>query len=115
MKITAAAVAAAGGTLWSGHGMNRAYFDNWADLIGLEVTYRSSGRIESARFYGEEITPTSAKRLLKAVERVWVDLYTGKVLVYVTPQVLVPVDPSPEELRRSITSAVLDALAAQTP
>lgn len=114
-RVTAGAAIVAGGNLWSSGGMVRAYFDNWLSLGGLDVTYRPSGRIDRARLWGEEITPTSAGRIITAVQAVWIDLHTGHVAVYLDEKALVPIDPAPQEIRRHITEGVLRAVGLAAP
>jgi hypothetical protein len=109
-ETNVALAVAAGGRLWEGGTLRRVYFDNWPELCGLETVWRPPGRLVRARLWGEEISPTTAQRVMRAVEKVWLNIPTGRVAVHLDPAVLLPLDPTPQVLRRRITAGVRAAV-----
>lgn len=66
---------AEGGKLWEKGGKHRVYFDTGLMLgrVGLDVESYKTGNIASARFQGERISNSKAKRMINAYR--WAKLY----------------------------------------
>lgn len=81
-KYTAEQLIAAGGRLWEvfEKNMRRVYFNNLADRIGLSVSYYKTGNVSSASMNGEEISNTSARKIISTLEtgKIWYDLNTNQ-------------------------------------
>ena len=78
---TVETMTAIGGNRWQRSDMDRVYFNNWADLAGLEVGYYKSGNISSASYKGEGISNSQAYKLLGCIDKVWFDAADGKLHV----------------------------------
>src|SRR5690554_6301750 len=70
---------AIGGKRWTKNGFDRVYFDNWPELMGLEIGRYNTGNIQWAYLSGEKISNSEAYRLLAAVDKVYYDTADGKV------------------------------------
>jgi len=66
----------AGGKLWEKGAHRRVYFNNLAELGGLEYCTYKTGNISSASLAGERISNSEARRLLAA--KLYFDLNTGE-------------------------------------
>jgi len=71
--ITREQAAAVGSRPWihPSSGAVRIYFDNWADLLGLQVTRYGTGNIAGATLAGEPISNAEARRILAGDPKVW--------------------------------------------
>lgn len=71
---------AAGGSRWEKAGHNRIYFNNLAELYGLELSFYNTGNISSATLDGERISNNSARLILSSLNsaKVWYDCNTGR-------------------------------------
>lgn len=76
---TVETMTAIGGRLWERNGMRRVYFNNWADLAGLEVTLYNTGNISSASYKGDGISNSQAYKLGGCIDKVWFDAADGKL------------------------------------
>ncbi|MFB7672964.1 hypothetical protein ACFC26_16300 [Kitasatospora purpeofusca] len=77
--FTTETMVAIGGNRWQKGGMDRVYFDNWADLAGLDVSYYKSGNINGASWQGEGISNAQARLILGSISKVWFDAADGKL------------------------------------
>ncbi|MFB6805503.1 hypothetical protein [Streptomyces sp. NPDC056387] len=76
--ITAETLTAIGGNRWQKNGMDRIYFDNPAQLAGLETSHYKSGNISGATWQGERISNSQAHQLVTSIHKLWYDLADGK-------------------------------------
>ncbi|MCG6493455.1 hypothetical protein [Kitasatospora sp. A2-31] len=77
--FTPEAMVAIGGKRWQRNGMDRVYFDNWAELAGLDVSYYKSGNISDATYRDEAISNSQARLILGSLSKVWFDTADGKL------------------------------------
>lgn len=63
------------GNRWTKGGFDRIYF-NWTKL-GLDVDYYKTGNISYAKWQGEEISHTEARRIMSC--KVWIDVKTETI------------------------------------
>jgi hypothetical protein len=70
---------AIGGNRWQKAGHDRVYFNNWADLAGLEVHRYRTGNISAAAYQGRGISNSQAYKLLDSIDKVWFDAEDGKL------------------------------------
>ena len=70
---------AIGGNRWQKNGMDRVYFNDWAELAGLEVTRYNTGNISSASYQDRGISNSQAYKLLGCIDKVWFDAADGKI------------------------------------
>lgn len=68
-----------GGRRWQKNGMDRIYFNDWADFAGLEVSRYNTGSVCGATFAGHDIANGRAARMLDAIEKVWFDVTDGRL------------------------------------
>ena len=70
----------AGGRRWTKGEFNRIYFNNLAELYGLQLDYYNSGNISAAQLDGEHISNSSARQILASLSsaRVWYDCNSGR-------------------------------------
>ena len=68
------------GKEWQKNGMHRIYFNNLAELRGLECTHYKTGNISSAYLGGEKISNGRAREIMTTLDsgKVWYDCNTGK-------------------------------------
>lgn len=78
---TAEQITAIGGNEWIKGGKHRVYInqDVWSKLIGLDIQRYKSGNISSATLDGVLISNSEAKRILGAIDSVWLDVATGLI------------------------------------
>jgi hypothetical protein len=69
---------AIGGNRWQRGDMDRIYFNNWAQLAGLETSHYKSGNISGATWQGELISNSQAYKLAGGVDKLWFDLTDGQ-------------------------------------
>ena len=71
---------AAGGQLWEKNQMRRVYFNNLADIFGLECSYYKTGNISSASVDGEVIANGRANEIAGSLSygKIWYDLSDSK-------------------------------------
>ena len=71
----------AGGRRWTKAGHNRIYFNNLAELYGMQFDTYNTGNICWATVDGERISNNSARQILSMLSaaRVWYDCNTGRV------------------------------------
>ncbi|MDP5310434.1 helix-turn-helix domain-containing protein [Streptomyces poriferorum] len=74
-----ATMTAIGGNRWQRNGMDRVYFNNWAELAGIETTRYNTGNISSASYQGEGVSNSQAYKLLGCIDKVWFDTADGKL------------------------------------
>ncbi|MFD3516259.1 hypothetical protein [Streptomyces sp. NPDC058657] len=72
---------AIGGNRWQRGDMDRVYFNNWAELAGIETTHFGTGNISSASYQGEGVSNRQAHKLLDSIDKVWFDAADGKLHV----------------------------------
>ncbi|MFF0629783.1 hypothetical protein [Streptomyces sp. NPDC004296] len=78
---TVETMTAIGGNRWQRNGMDRVYFNNWAELAGIETSRYNTGNISSATYQGEGISNSQAYKLLGCIDKVWFDAADGKLHV----------------------------------
>lgn len=68
------------GNEWTKDKIQRIYFNNLEELIGLEYTTYNTGNISTAKLKGEKISNTKASRLASELSyaKVWFDLADGE-------------------------------------
>lgn len=73
------ALKAIGGKEWEKGTMHRMYFNNLAELSGLECEFYGTGNVASATLDGEHISNGSASKMLGRLGfgKFWIDLTTG--------------------------------------
>lgn len=76
---TAETMTAIGGNRWTRDGHDRVYFNNWADLAGLEVSRYNTGNISSAAWQDEFLSNRQAGLILGALDKIWFDAADGKI------------------------------------
>lgn len=81
VKITAENLEAIGGRRWTKHGHDRVYFNNWPELIGLEINRYKTGNISSAVLDGELISNRQAGLLLNMINKVYWDIKAGHLCI----------------------------------
>ena len=71
----------AGGRRWTKAGHNRIYFNNLAELYGMQFDTYNTGNICWATVDGERISNNSARQILSMLSaaRVWYDCNTGRI------------------------------------
>jgi hypothetical protein len=70
---------AIGGNRWQRNGMDRVYFNNWAELAGIETTRFNTGNISTASYQGAGVSNNQARKLLGCLDKVWFDAADGKL------------------------------------
>jgi hypothetical protein len=70
---------AIGGNRWQRNGMDRVYFNNWAELAGIETTRYNTGNISTASYQGYGVSNSQAYKLLGSIDKVWFDAETGEL------------------------------------
>ena len=70
---------AIGGNRWQRGTMDRVYFNNWAELAGIETDHYNTGNISWAAYQGEAISNSQARKLLGSIDKVYFDAATGKL------------------------------------
>lgn len=80
MNLNINSLIQAGGKEWQSNGYHRVYFNNLAELYGLECSYYKTGNISSATLNGESISNSQARKLSSglAFGKVWFDLKDGE-------------------------------------
>src|SRR5690606_7981417 len=80
---TAEQIIAIGGREWIKGDKHRVYInqDVWSKLIGLDIQRYKSGNISSATLDGVLISNSEAKRILGAIDAVWLDVTTGQIVI----------------------------------
>lgn len=76
---TVKTMTAVGGRMWEKNGMRRVYFNNWADLAGLETSHYNTGNIASASYRENGISNSQAYKLAGCIDKVWFDEADGKL------------------------------------
>jgi hypothetical protein len=68
------------GNEWQAGDKHRVYFNNLAELFGLDVSYYRTGNVQSARLHGVSISNREARGLLNTLRaaRVWYEMTDGK-------------------------------------
>ncbi|MEU9703044.1 hypothetical protein [Streptomyces sp. NPDC047981] len=109
VELTADTLTAIGGRRWQKNGMDRIYFNNARDLLGLQVSHYKSGNISSAWLDDESISNSEAGRIAAATDKVFYDLTTNKLRIqgYGTPRSL-----TLDEMRDRILTGLRTAVAA---
>jgi len=64
------------GCEWQKNDMHRIYFNNIAELLGMEIEWYKTGTIRNAKINGETISNTKANSIRKFA-KVWYDVKTG--------------------------------------
>jgi len=81
VKITAEHLEAIGGRRWTKNGHDRVYFNNWPELIGLEINRYRTGNISCAFLDGEQISNRQAGLLLNMINKVYWDIQAGRLCI----------------------------------
>ncbi|MEU4256248.1 hypothetical protein AB0B42_00785 [Streptomyces fradiae] len=79
VTLTVEALLALGGRRWQKNGMDRIYFNNWADFAGLELTRYGSGNISTASLGGRGIANSRAGRIVGLVSKLYFDVLDGRL------------------------------------
>lgn len=75
--VTAENLVKVGGSRWQKNGMDRIYFNGWAEFAGLAVGLYNTGNISSASYQGERIANRQAGLTLGAIDKFWFDAADG--------------------------------------
>lgn len=75
--LTPEALTAIGGNRWQRNGMDRIYFNNWAQFAGLELSYFGTGNISGATWKGELISNSQGYKLATSIDKLWFDVTDG--------------------------------------
>lgn len=64
-----------GGQEWTRDDKRRVYFNNLAELFGLDAAFYNTGNVSSASLHGEDISNTRAREIISALRmsKVWWD------------------------------------------
>lgn len=76
---TVETMVAIGGNRWQRNGMDRVYFNNWAELAGIETTHYNTGNISTASYQGAGVSNSQGYKLLGCIDKVWFDAADGKL------------------------------------
>lgn len=76
--VTAENLVKVGGHRWQKSGMDRVYFDDWADFAGLAVGRYNTGNIACASYRGESIANRQAALTLGAIDKLYFDVADGR-------------------------------------
>lgn len=52
--------------------IRRVYINEWAGLVGIEITRYGTGSVSHARLDGQQISNASARRCLNAIDKAWI-------------------------------------------
>jgi hypothetical protein len=110
VRFTVETMTAIGGNRWQRGDKDRVYLNDWASLIGLEVSRYNTGNISSAALNGEKISNSEAGRLLGSVDKVYFDNTDGKAHIqwgYGTPRTF-----GRDDLAQAIFGGIRAAIAA---
>jgi len=110
VEITAENLEAIGGRRWIKGGHDRIYFNNWPELIGLEINRYKTGNISSAFLDGELISNRQAGLLLNMINKVYWDTQAGHLCIQWTPgesRIM-----TRDELKQAILDGIRSAIAA---
>lgn len=72
---------ALGASRWSKYGKDRIYLKALAKELGLEFEKYNSGNICSATFKGEVISNSKCGRMLGQMEKAFIDIATGEIVM----------------------------------
>lgn len=72
---------ALGANRWSKYGKDRIYLKNIAKELGLEFEKYNTGNISSAKFKGEAISNSKCGRMLSQIEKAFIDITAGEVVM----------------------------------
>ncbi|MCX4543752.1 hypothetical protein [Streptomyces sp. NBC_01565] len=78
IAFTVETLTAIGGSRWQRGDMDRIYFNNPAQLAGLETSHYKTGNISGAHWQGELISNSQAYKLATSIDKLWYDLADGK-------------------------------------
>ena len=81
IRFTTENMIAIGGSRWQRAGHDRVYFNNWAELAGIETTRYGTGNISSASYQGYGVSNSQGYKLLGCVDKLYFDAATGKLHV----------------------------------
>jgi len=110
VKITAENLEAIGGRRWIKGGHDRIYFNNWPELIGLEINRYKTGNISSAFLDGELISNRQAGLLLNMINKVYWDTQAGHLCIqwgFGESRIM-----TRDELKQAILDGIRSAIAA---
>ena len=110
MELTVETLVAIGGNRWTKGNYDRVYFNDWPELIGLEIDRYKTGNIWAASLNGETISNSEARRLLGAVDKVYFDAADGQIHVkwgWGTPRSM-----TRDELYQAIVDGIHAAVAS---
>ena len=79
-SLTPEALEAIGGNRWQKGDLDRVYFNDLADLYGLDYTTYKTGNIMSASLGGEKISNSKASKILSSLNfgKLWYDCHTNE-------------------------------------
>ncbi|MFF1341156.1 hypothetical protein ACFVYT_25085 [Streptomyces sp. NPDC058290] len=78
IAFTVEALTVIGGSHWQRGDMDRVYFNNPAQLAGLEISHYKSGNISGAYWQGELVSNSQGYKLATSIDKLWYDLADGK-------------------------------------
>lgn len=78
IAITVETLTAIGGNRWQRGDMDRIYFNNPAQLAGLETSHFKTGNISGAYWQGELVSNSQGYKLATSIDKLWYDLADGK-------------------------------------
>ncbi|MEW2415268.1 hypothetical protein AB0953_16355 [Streptomyces sp. NPDC046866] len=78
VEITPENLVAIGGSRWQRGDMDRIYFNNPAQLAGLETSHYKTGNISGAYWQGELISNSQGYKLATSIDKLWYDLADGQ-------------------------------------
>jgi hypothetical protein len=78
IAFTVETLTAVGGSRWQKNGMDRIYFNNHAQLAGLELHRYKTGNISAAYWQGELVSNSQGGKLATTIDKLWFDLADGK-------------------------------------
>lgn len=110
VKITAENLEAIGGRRWIKGGHDRIYFNNWPELIGLEINRYKTGNISCAFLDGELISNRQAGLLLNMINKVYWDIQAGHLCIqWASGESRIM---TRDELKQAILDGIRSAIAA---
>ncbi|MFF5445515.1 hypothetical protein [Streptomyces sp. NPDC012888] len=78
IAYTVETLTAVGGNRWQRNGMDRIYFNNPAQLAGLELHHYKTGNIAGAYWQGELISNSQGYKLATCIDKLWFDTVDGQ-------------------------------------
>lgn len=83
--LTVETMTAIGGRRWTKAGLDRVYFNDITEYLGLDVSYYNSGNVSGATLDGHGIANGRVGGILSCIDKVYFDTADGKLHAQFTP------------------------------